>query len=132
VTPIVWPDVELEVTAYLRANLPTYYADPVRVSTRYTGTGREVVVRRDGGNQLDQIREAARLGVNVYATAKNDQAVANLARIVVALLVACPDGDPIVAARMTMGPTPIPESGDLTRRYLTVELTVRGTALQGV
>ena len=131
-TPIVWPDVELEVTGYLRANLPTYYAEQVRVSTKYTGLAREVVIRRDGGGQLDQIRETARLGVNVYATAKTDQAVSNLARTVVALLVASPDGDPIVNARMMSGPSPIPESGDLTHRYLTFELTVRGTALQGV
>ena len=127
-TPIIYPDVELAVTAYLRAALATY-GQSVRVSTNYKGDAREVVVRRDGGPQLDRIRETARLGVNVYATSSNDQAVSDLARVVSAHLRAMADGSPVTRVEQTSGPSPIPEPGNLTRRYLTFEVDVRGVEL---
>jgi hypothetical protein len=128
-TPIIFPDVELTVTGYLRTRLASYAGGPVRVSTAYKGGPLEVTVRRDGGPALDAVREVARLGVNVYATANNDQAVSNLARTVAALLSASADGNPILSARQTSGPSPIPEASGLTHRYLTFELIVRGSEL---
>jgi hypothetical protein len=126
VLPLVtFPDVELVVTGYLRTALSSY-GSPVRVSTFYTGNPLEVVVRRDGGPSLDQLREVARLGVNVYAKATNDKAVNDLSRAVSAHLRAMPDGQPVLRVTQSSGPSPIPEASGLTRRYMTFEVYVRG------
>lgn len=125
---VIFPDVELAVTGYLRSRLINW-PSPVRVSTSYQGKALEVVVRRDGGPNLDQLREAARVGINVYATSPTDQAVSDLARQVSALMRAMPDGTPVLRVTQSSGPSPIPESSGVTRRYLTFEVYVRGTQL---
>jgi hypothetical protein len=125
---VTFPDVELVVTSYLRAALADY-GSPVRVSTSYKGEPLEVVVRRDGGPALDELREAARLGINVYATSPNDKAVSDLSRAVSAHLRAMPDGSPVLRAIQTSGPSPVAEGSGVQRRYLTFELYVRGSQL---
>jgi hypothetical protein len=123
--PIAFPDVELWATTYLRETLPDYGYPDVFVSNTRGKQTTAVWVRRDGGPVLDQVREVARLGVNVFAAKELD--VQSLASTVAALLRAGADGAPVVRVRQVSGPSPIADSQP--RRYMTFELTVRGSAL---
>lgn len=124
-TPIIFPDVELEVIGRLRTALAANGYPGIFVSNRRETQATAVWVRRDGGPVLDQVREEARVGINVFAT--TEQAATNLARTVSALMRAMPDGAPVVRVRQTSGPSPIADS--TPRRYQTFEVTVRGAAL---
>lgn len=124
-TPIIFPDVELVVTGYLRTALATHGYPGMFVSNKRGTQTTAVWVRRDGGPTLDAVREAARLGVNVFATTEQD--ATDLARTVSALLRAAADGTPVVRVTQSSGPTPIPDSGP--RRFMTFEITVRGADL---
>lgn len=133
-TPVIFPDVELWATGVLRAALPAYGyptevndPDRTRVSTKYAGGDSEIVVRRDGGGQIDQIREAPRLAINVYRKADTDIPVRDLARTVAAILRAAADGNPVLRVVETSGPSPIPDV--MPRRFMTFELNTRGATL---
>jgi hypothetical protein len=122
---IIFPDVELEVTAYLRDALAANGYPDMFVSNRRETQPTAVWVRRDGGPVLDVVRESARLGVNVFAP--TEKAATDLARTVSALMRVAADGDPIVRVVQTSGPSPIADS--TPRRYMTFEVTTRGSEL---
>lgn len=125
-TPVIFPDAELWATGYLRTALASHGYPGMFVSNKRGTQATAVWVRRDGGPALDHVREAARLGVNVFAP--TEQAVTDLARTVSALLRAGADGSPVVLVTQTSGPSPIAdESGP--RRFMTFEITVRGADL---
>lgn len=128
-TPIIFPDIELWTTAYLRAALAPYgyTTSNTLVTAKYAERAQVVWVRRDGGAVLDAVREAPRLGVNVFADGPTAQPVIDLARTVSALLLAAADGDPVCRVRQLSGPSEIPD--EHPRRYMTFELVVRGTEL---
>lgn len=132
VPAVVFPDVELWATAYLRAALsgrPESYAANVFVSNAVPSTRRDrmVVVRRDGGPRLDVAREAARLSVRVWA--KSEQDVSNLTQLVRALLWASPNGDPVLKVSDLSGPSPVADESGQPLRVFTLEVLVRGTVL---
>jgi len=123
--PIVFPDVELWACSYLRPALSAHGYAGTYVSNKRNTAAVAVWVRRDGGGTLDQVREAPRLTVNVFHS--TEQGVTDLARTVAALLVASPDGNPVLRVTEVAGPTPVADSGP--RRYMTFELVVRGVEL---
>lgn len=125
--PIVFPDVELVLTTYLRAALAAHGFPGVFVSNRRETQQTAVWVRRDGGPTLDVVREAARVGVNVFAP--TDKAATDLALTVAALMRVAADGTPILRVVQTAGPTPIADGTSVQRRYMTFEVHVRGAAL---
>lgn len=127
---VIFPDVELTVTTYLRAALLARgeaYTTGVKVGVNVPNPRpvRLVTIRRDGGPRLDVARESARVGVNVWAA--TDQDCADLARLVRALLWSAPNGAPICKVTELSGPSPIPD--DAPRLYLTFEFIVRGADL---
>lgn len=129
-TPVIFPDVELWATGWLRAALAARaepYATDVLVGVVVPTTRRPrmVMVRRDGGRRLDATREAPRLGINVWGS--SEQEAGDLARLVAALLWAAPDGSPVLRASQLAGPSPVADAQP--RRYMTFELVVRGTDL---
>lgn len=123
--PIIFPDVELWATGYLRTALASYGYPGTFVSNRRESQATAVWVRRDGGPTLDVVRETARVGVNVFAP--TEQAATNLARTVSALLRDAADGNPVVRVEQVAGPSPIADT--TPRRFMSFEITVRGTAL---
>lgn len=128
-TPLVeFPDVELWATTYLRAALAANGYPGMFVSNRREAQATAVWVRRDGGPTLGPVREAARLGVNVFAPSEKE--VGDLARRVSTLMRAAADGQPVVRVEQSSGPSPIPDS--TPRRYLAFEITVRGAGLTPV
>ncbi|NMW65983.1 hypothetical protein HHJ78_10855 [Mobiluncus mulieris] len=134
---VVPADVELFLTKYLRQTLLMNNLT-VQVSNKEPGNLRLplqrplVVVRDDGGGQQSRLTFAHRVGVNVLAGSKRSDYDANrLARIVYGILtdddIVEADASPIVAfyREGCVPPTPVLESLDVARRYMTVEyLTV--------
>jgi hypothetical protein len=121
---VIFPDVELWATGYLRGALATSGYPGIFVSNRRESQTVAVWVRRDGG-PADVVTEDARLGVNVFAA--TEQAVNDLARTVSALMRAAPGNGPAKWVRQPMGPSPITDNQP--RRYMTFEVRVKGQAL---
>lgn len=127
-SPVIFPDVEMWATKYLRDRLAIYGYPGMFVSNRRESQTVAVWVRRDGGPALDQVREAARLGVNVLHT--SEKAVNDLARTVSALMRDAAGNGPVLRVLQSSGPSPIPVAeGESLRRYATFEVWVRGSAL---
>lgn len=132
VSDVVFPDGELHFTGYLRAALaarPEPFAGSVYVSNAVPSTRRTrmVIVRRDGGVNLDVAREAARFGFEVWAGTEKD--AADLSRLVRALLLRSPDGDPVCAVNFVNGPLRVTEESEQPKRYLSGEFIIRGVPL---
>lgn len=128
---VIFPDIVAETVTYLQAALdarPEAYADSVTVTNRYQGEtpARQVVVSRDGGAR-NWLLEQPRIRLNVWAA--DDADATDLASMCLALLMAWPDGQPVVAARQLSGPSEVEEANGRSRRLVLAELTVRGTQL---
>ena len=129
---IVFPDIELAVTSYLRDALEErdeaccsgVYVSIIASNPR---SDRMVVVRRDGGRRLDAFRESARIGVQVWATTFGE--CVELASIVRALIQAMPDGNPVISAVERSAPSPVDDVSGQPMRFGTFELTARGATL---
>lgn len=129
---IVFPDVPLWATAYLRAALADRteaYANSVHVGTQMPAKRpkRAVILRRDGGTRIDSTRESARLSAQVWAGTEQD--VNDLTRLVRALVWAAPNGDPVVRVDDSAGPSTIVDESEQPGRYMTFDVIVRGTPL---
>ena len=125
---VLFDDIELWATGALRAALAARsepYTDDVYVSNKVPNPRRDrmLIVRRDGGGRLDVVREAPRLGINVWA--KTEQDANDLGRLVAALLWAAPDGDPVSRVTVTGGPYPVADDTDFLR-YITAEVISQG------
>lgn len=129
--PVMFPDVELWATGYLRTaldNRPEAYTEDVYVSNTMPSTRLPlmVVVRRDGG-PVGRLRDTARLTVRTWATSEQD--VNDLARMVGALLWAAPDGNPVLRVDQPTGPSPVADDSRQPLRLQTFEVEVRGAQL---
>ena len=129
--PVLAPDATLAVVDYLQAVLPgrgESYAQGVLVGTTVPAVraSRMVMVRRDGGRQVG-IFDAARITLNVWA--KSEQNANDLSRLVVALMLAAPDGAPIVSVSHESGPSPVPDDSGDQRRLLVFTVRTRGEQL---
>lgn len=132
-TPVIFPDVELVLCQYLRNTLPNYGypvqpADPegVFVSNKRGTDVTAVWVRRDGGSDLDQVREEPRVSINVFDP--DDKRAGDLARTVAALVRAAADGDPILRVEKNSGPAGVAD-GVGPRRFMSFDVAVRGIEL---
>jgi hypothetical protein len=125
--PIVFQDIEMVLTTYLRTALAAHGYPGVYVSNRRQSQPVAVWIRRDGGPMLDPLRDAARVAVNVYSAGSTDANVSALTNKVSALMRAAPDGDPIVRVEQLSGPSPI--AGTVPQRFLVFEVVHRGEEL---
>lgn len=121
---IVFPDAVLWACTYLRTALPGAGYTGVRVADRYRGDDLEVWVQRDGGPQLDVVREAPLLRINVFAEGATSGPVSDLAATVSALMRQAADGNPVCHVRQTLGPSEIEDV--IPRRLMLFELITRG------
>lgn len=126
---VIHDDIELWATARLRALLAARseaYTKNVYISNKVPNPRRDrmVIIRRDGGGRLDAVREAPRLGVNIWA--KTEQDATDLGRMVAALLAASPDGNPVSRVRITGGPYAVADDSNQPLRYLTAEVISKG------
>lgn len=123
-TPIIFPDVELTLTGYLRTALAAHGYPGMFVSNRRESQTSAVWVRRDGG-PTGLVTSDARVGVNVFAP--TEQAATDLANVVSALLRAAPGTGAIKRVRETGGPSAVADT--TPRRFMTYEVRVIGSAL---
>jgi len=127
---VVFPDVELWATTYLRAALAAR-SEPVAAGVGVandkakTSAVKKVVVRRDGGPQRG-LFDFPRLTVRVWAPVEQD--ASDLARLVQALLIVSPGSGPVVAATSLSGPQGVPDDSG-PQKYMSVELKTRGVNL---
>lgn len=136
---VIFDDIELWACGYLKPLLdarPEPFAEEVFVSNevpKNATTGepdrktRMVIVRRDGGQRIQQVFDLPRLSVDCWAGTKKD--AADLARIVSALLGAAPGNASVKSVRQTSGPTRIPDPSGQPRVYSTFEIKTKGTNL---
>lgn len=130
--PVVFPDVEQWAVGYLRTFLDDRTEDfahdvDVDVKTPELIPARLVTVRDDGGQRRPGVTKTASLGINVWAERRKD--ASDLARLVAAALEASAGHGPVVAHLATSGPYPVGEESEKPRRYVSVDLIVRGSAL---
>lgn len=129
IAPVVFPDVELHFTGYLRARLAERaeaFAAGVKVDRLAPAVlpARLVTVRRDGGGQLSAVLDNPRLTVNVWHD--SHQGVADLARLVSALMWAAPNGGPVCRVDVNSGPSRVPEENGKPHVVMTFDAIVRG------
>lgn len=128
---IVTPDVDTWAYDYLDDALDgrsESYADAtvaIRAPEPTEKVNRYVWVRRDGGPRISRVLDVPLLAVNVICESEKD--CADLSALVAGLLLAAADGDPVTSVRQILGPSPVDDPTGLPRRYMTFELTVRGT-----
>lgn len=125
--PIIFPDVEMWATTYLRDALAAHGFPGIYVSNRRGTQDVAVWVRRDGGGPRSQVLEAAQVGINVYYKGSTDSDVSLLARVTAALLRGAADGKPVCRVTELIGPSPVADT--IPRRYMTFEVLVRGLEL---
>jgi len=127
--PIVFfPDVEQWAVEYLRSELSamTHPAtENVTVATEVPNPRHErmVIIRRDGGQQLDYARELARFGIRIWAPTEEE--ASDLARAVRAIMAASPGVGPVRRYVEISGPTRVNDESGSALRYFVCELTVR-------
>lgn len=128
---IVFPDIELWATRYIREALATRsesYTRDVFVSNTVPANRRErmVIVRDDGGPRLkDRVRKSTRVSVRVWA--ETEKAATDLVRLVAALYEVGADGRDVVRVRAVGGPYRA-NDGTGPQRLVTIEFTTRGEA----
>lgn len=81
-----------------------------------------VVVRSDGGADLDHVRRLERIGINIFAP---DYEQANELAHLVAAVVRQTTGDAIKNVRVVMHPVRVAEATQAEQRYITVEVVLK-------
>lgn len=129
--PVLAPDATLWATRYLRTALaarPEPYCSGVFVADKVPDQRRDrmVIIRRDGGRP-DRLVDNPRLSFRIWA--KTEQDASDLARMVVALLWAAPDGNPVVSVTPESGPSPVSDESGQPLRYLVMSFRTVGVQL---
>jgi hypothetical protein len=122
---LVAPDVELWATGYLRAALPVAGLTGVQVGRVRSPASREVIIRQDGGQQLDPVRQVCRLGVTAYSEGDTFVDCSALIRISLAILSASAGSGPVVFAKHAGGPFALADESVTPSMYGVIELIVR-------
>ena len=132
---VIYPDLEkvlVEKLTELLGAREEPVAQDVKVSTIKPSPdvtpypGKTVVIRSDGGAELDHVRRLDRVGINIWAPTYAE--ASDLARLVTALL-ADTTGEAIKNVRITLHPIRVAEAGPEEHRYLTAEFVVKATNL---
>lgn len=126
---IVYPDIELELTARYRAAFAARDIDIDWIGNTVPNPRRDrmLVIRRDGGTQTG-VRDRPRVSLRVWAATGKEQDATDLAALVMALAPLFADGAPIVAVPTEgrSGPWPVPDESDQPLRQMTIEFHMRG------
>ena len=132
---VVFPDIELFLVTALQNQLdastePVASGVFVGVKKPRTDTNpyppKTVIIRSDGGADLDHVRRSERVGINIWCPTYGE--ANDLARLVAALIRGV-TGTEVKNVRIGLHPTRIDEDGPEEHRYLTAELVVKGTNL---
>ena len=142
---VIYSDVELFLTGYIRARLAAIAAGPsgpykalaadvyVGASHPPTRHHKAVVVRDDDGPTTGLGTKESSVGVTVLAGDDNTQGqeATDLAKLVAAIVAGCPGteaNNPVAAVLSMNGPFRATEESGRPRRYFTANLAVTGKA----
>lgn len=132
---VIFPDVEkvlVEAISTALAARTEPVAEDVHVSTIKPAPdftpypSKMVVVRGDGGPQLDWVRKLERVGITIWADTYAE--ASDLARLLEALLKEM-TGDEIKLVTIVLSPVRVAEESPAECRYLTIEVTTKGIEL---
>ena len=128
---VIFPDIEKTLVAYFNAALPSHGASGVRVATKKAQPddvqpAKELVITAAYNREQDYVLRSASVTLEVYA---DTYANANALSLLVAALVRGCTTDGIKNAEVVLGPTRIGEDGTQEKRYLDVQLMVKGSDL---
>lgn len=131
-TPVVFPDTELWIAQWARDALSARteaYTRDVYVGNKVPETRRDrmIVIRREGGQRLDQVREQPLITIRIWGS--SEQEATDLARLFLALLWAAPVTGPLAAVVNLTGPNPVPDESGQPLRLASADLVIRGTEL---
>lgn len=132
---VIFPDIEKVLVAALKTALLARdepIAANVYVATKKPAPdyspypSKMVILRADGGPQLDDVRKTERIGVNVWC---DTYANANELSYLVAALMKTLTGDSVKYVNMVLSPIRIDEASTEEHRYMTFELVVKASNL---
>jgi hypothetical protein len=132
---VIFPDVEKILVAEIKQKLnqrDETYTNAVTVSTKKPGPDvkpypkKSVVIRSDGGPEIDHVRKLERIGVSVYASTYAD--ASDLARMVQALM-RTTTGRDIKQVTAVLSPVRVDEEGPQEARYMTFEIITKAKTL---
>lgn len=126
--PVLFPDVELVVTAGIRDLLAARSVAGVHVDRKIPEERhpRMVIVNRDGGAD-DGVTDRPRVRIRVWD--EDETKVSDLARLVAALVQLLVGSTPIVRAEKISGPFEVPDTSRGHQRYLLFEIHTQGEHL---
>jgi hypothetical protein len=132
---VIFPDIEKVLVAGIKAELDSRsesYAQDVVVATIKPSPSvspypsRIITIRSDGGPKLDWVRKLERVAITIWADTYSD--ASDLARLIEALSITL-TGDQIKLSQVILSPIRIDEAGPQECRYMTLELTTKGSTL---
>lgn len=128
--PILFPDAELLLTGAFRTLLAAAGEDDVwvdrKVPNPFPESRRLVAITRDGGTS-EGLVDRPRMRFRIFD--RDEQAVTDLARLVVALAQRVVADGYAVRAVPESGPYDVPDVSKRPHRYLLIEFTTRGVLL---
>lgn len=132
---VIFPDVEKVLVAAIQSELSTRaepFAQDVFVATikpaadKNPYPSRIVTIRSDGGPKLDWVRKSERVAITIWANTYTD--ASDLARLIEALSITL-TSDSIKLSQVVLSPVRVDEAGPQECRYMTLELTTKGSTL---
>lgn len=133
---VIFPDLEAALVTQTKqlftgrtepfvAGLWISNAMPKLPSGEPTRKDRMIIIRDDSGNQMDQVRDNARIGVQFWG--KTREEASDLAQLGRALMNGMADGNPVAKIKNVLRPVFIEDAQPMF--YCTFELIVRGSNL---
>lgn len=132
---VIFPDVEKVLVAAIKSELANRnepYAQNVVVATKKPAPdvipypSRMVVIRGDGGPELDHVRKLERVGVSIFCNTYAD--ASDLSRLLEALFRTM-TGEQIKLVSVVLSPVRLDEASPQEGRYMTLEITTKATNL---
>lgn len=120
---VIFPNIEAVVVAYLKSVLSNVYVSVKKPAPDATQPDRQVIIMGAYQGESNRVLKTASLTIDVYATDYIE--ATNLALLVESKIRDC-TGNVIKRAEVLMGPVRTTEAGEMERRSLDVELTVKG------
>lgn len=132
---VIFPDVEKVLVAAIKSELSSRsesYAQNVVVATKKPAPdvkpypSRMVIIRGDGGPELDHVRKLERVGVSIFCNTYAD--ASDLSRLLEALFRTM-TGEQIKMVSVILSPVRLDEGSTQEARYMTLEVTTKATTL---
>lgn len=120
---VIFPNIEAVIVGYLNGVLPDVYVSVKKPAPDAVQPDQQVIINAAYQSEQNFVTKIVSLTIDVYAADYLD--ASNLA-LVVESKIRDSVGDVIKRAEVLLGPVRTTEQGEMERRSLDVELTVKG------